>query len=76
MGLFYHHNLMDMHEMAKRTGRPDDAARFLAQARALAESINTHCWDGRWYLMAFDDEGGVIGGLNRIAAVGVGHAMT
>ncbi|MBM4164304.1 MAG: hypothetical protein FJ222_07680 [Lentisphaerae bacterium] len=61
MGLFYHHNLMDMHELAMRSGHPDDAARFLAQARALAESINTHCWDGRWYLLAFDDDGGVIG---------------
>jgi cellobiose phosphorylase len=62
LAIFYHINLMEMQELATRTGRTADAARFLAQARALAEAINTHAWDGRWYLMAFDDEGGVIGG--------------
>ena len=62
MALFYYANLMDMHEIAKRTGRQTDADRFLRQARELSDSINTNCWDGRWYLMAFDDDGGVIGG--------------
>jgi cellobiose phosphorylase len=62
MGFFYHVSLMDMHEIATRTGHKADAARFLAQARELAASINANCWDGRWYLLAFDDDGGVIGG--------------
>ncbi|MEI6211882.1 MAG: hypothetical protein WCR06_09695 [bacterium] len=62
LGIFYHINLMEMHELAARTGRTADAARFLAQARELEATINQHCWDGRWYLRAFDDEGGVIGG--------------
>lgn len=62
MALFYHLNLMDMHEIAARTGHQADAERFLAQARELAKAINDKCWDGRWYLMAFDDDGGVIGG--------------
>ena len=62
MALFYHLTLMDMHEIAARTGRTADAARFLAQARELAATVNDKCWDGRWYLMAFDDDGGVIGG--------------
>jgi cellobiose phosphorylase len=61
MGLFYHHNLMDMHELAERTGRHADGVRFLAQARDLADSINKNCWDGRWYVLAFDDDGGAIG---------------
>jgi cellobiose phosphorylase len=61
MGLFYHCNLMEMYELAKRTGRTADAERFLAQAKALATSINQNCWDGRWYTLAYDDEGGVIG---------------
>lgn len=62
MGFFYHMVLLDMHEIARRTGRPADADRFQAQARALNESINEHCWDGRWYQRAYDDNGGVIGG--------------
>ncbi len=62
LGIFYYINLMEMHELATRTGRSADAARFLAQARELSDSINRNCWDGRWYLMALDDDGGVIGG--------------
>ena len=62
MGMFYHVALMEMHELAARTGRTADAERFLAQARELEATINAKCWDGRWYLRAFDDEGGVIGG--------------
>jgi cellobiose phosphorylase len=62
LGIFYHINLMEMHELAARTGRPADAARFLAEARDLKAVINEKCWDGRWYLRAFDDDGGVIGG--------------
>lgn len=34
-------------ELARRLRRPDDAARLDAQARALGESIQTHCWDPR-----------------------------
>ena len=62
LGIFYHINLMEMHELAARTGRTADAERFLAQARELAATLNAKCWDGHWYLMAFDDDGGVIGG--------------
>lgn len=62
LGMFYHINLMEMHELAARAGRTNDAERFLAQARELAATINEECWDGRWYLRAFDDDGGVIGG--------------
>lgn len=62
LGMFYHINLMEMHELAARTGRTADAERFLAQARELEATINRDGWDGRWYLAAFDDDGGVIGG--------------
>ncbi len=62
LGIFYHINLMEMHAIAARTGRPADAARFAAQALELRTTINEHAWDGRWYLRAFDDDGGVIGG--------------
>jgi len=62
LAIFYHINLMEMHELAARTGKTEDAERFLAQARELEETINDKCWDGRWYLRAFDDDGGVIGG--------------
>jgi len=62
LGIFYYINLMEMHELAARTDRTADAARFLAQAQALKTTINAEGWDGRWYLRGFDDDGGVIGG--------------
>lgn len=34
---------------------------LLARAQMLKENINTHCWDGEWYLAAIDDEGRKVG---------------
>lgn len=62
LGIFYHITLLEMVELAGRTGRKADAQRFLAQARELEATINGVGWDGRWYLQGFDDDGGVIGG--------------
>jgi cellobiose phosphorylase len=61
MGMLYHITLMEMHALATRTGRTDDAGRFLARAQELAASINANCWDGRWYVRAWDDDGVAIG---------------
>jgi cellobiose phosphorylase len=53
--------LADMAEIAARTGRPADARRFAAYRRKLVKAINDKCWDGRWYVRAFDDDGKPIG---------------
>lgn len=62
MGMFFHMVLQDMCEVASRTGHAADAERFRALAREMEATINKNCWDGQWYLRAFDNDGGVIGG--------------
>lgn len=61
LGQFLHIGLTDFAEIATRTRRPADAKRFRAAADRLAKTINAHCWDGRWYVRAFDDAGKPIG---------------
>ncbi|SDZ34062.1 cyclic beta-1,2-glucan synthetase [Jannaschia faecimaris] len=43
--------------LARQAGHPDDADRWLAHADDLAEALEAHAWDGKWYLRAFDDDG-------------------
>ncbi len=51
-----------MEELALKFGRRGAARRYRHWYERMKESLNAHCWDGAWYLRAFDDEGGVIGG--------------
>jgi cellobiose phosphorylase len=53
--------LMEVAEMARRTGRDGDSIRYAAEAERLKRTINEKCWDGRWYVRAFDDDGAPIG---------------
>jgi cellobiose phosphorylase len=39
----------------------DDPAPYLEKARQLAQSLETHAWDGDWYLRAFYDDGSRLG---------------
>ncbi len=48
-------------ELAERLGRGEIAAEMRAGAAELAEAINTHAWDGRWFRRAFDDNGVAVG---------------
>ena len=48
-------------ECAELCGHADDAARFRADARSLAETVETQAWDQAWYLRAFCDDGTPLG---------------
>ncbi|MCC5829054.1 MAG: hypothetical protein JJU36_06355 [Phycisphaeraceae bacterium] len=39
-------------------------------SRELAQAINTHAWDGDWYIRAFDDDGVAVGSANGPASDG------
>jgi cyclic beta-1,2-glucan synthetase len=39
----------------------DDPAPYLQQAETLAKALETHAWDGDWYLRAFYDDGSRLG---------------
>jgi cellobiose phosphorylase len=48
-------------ELAERTDRPGDAARYRGAAAGMSGRINADCWDGEWYMRAFDDAGSPVG---------------
>jgi len=50
-----------MQELAERLGRPDDAKLMAAWHEEMSKAINTHAWDGEWYICALDDDGEPIG---------------
>jgi cellobiose phosphorylase len=47
--------------IAGRTGRTIEVAEFEKLAREMKDRINGACWDGEWYLRAFDDSGAPVG---------------
>ncbi len=53
--------LEDFAECARRTGREEDGRWMRAEAERLRQTVNQHCWDGRWYVAAFDDDHRPIG---------------
>jgi len=50
-----------MEELAGYLGRKKDVELMRRWHKQMAEAINEHGWDGRWYLRARDDEGAPIG---------------
>jgi cellobiose phosphorylase len=47
--------------IAGRTGRTIEVAEFEKLGRDMKDRINGTCWDGQWYLRAFDDSGAAVG---------------
>ena len=50
-----------MEELALKLGRRGAARRYRHWYEQMRESLNRDCWDGAWYVRAFDDEAQVIG---------------
>ena len=48
-------------ECSELFGQADDAARFRADAAALAGTVEAQAWDGAWYLRAYCDDGTPVG---------------
>ena len=44
----------------------DDPAPYLQQAEKLAQALESHAWDGEWYLRAFYDDGSKMGSHESI----------
>jgi len=42
-------------------GEPQQASRYRTVFQTVAEALNTHCWDGAWYIRGTNDHGGIIG---------------
>jgi cellobiose phosphorylase len=52
---------LDLAELAVELGRDAEAEELRGHARAMADAVNEHAWDGAWYARAFDDDGEPIG---------------
>ncbi len=50
--------LIGLYEFIKKSRQ---ASALRAQHRKLSATINKHCWDGAWYVRAWDDTGRVLG---------------
>jgi cellobiose phosphorylase len=53
--------LRECMEMATAYGRPEEAKDWKAMYDRIKTAINTHAWDGEWYIRAFTDEGDPVG---------------
>lgn len=51
----------DFAKVAELKGKKKDAERFAKEAKKLKRIVNEKCWDGKWFVRAFDDEGKPIG---------------
>ncbi|MCB2156604.1 glycosyl transferase family 36 [bacterium] len=61
LGHFLYGVLCDWSDLATQRGESERAAEWTARADALRVAINTHGWDGDWYLRATLDDGSPLG---------------
>lgn len=59
--MLYCRTLLELAELYAFLGRTGEAARCRTAQAAMAAAINAACWDGDWYIRAFDDEGVPLG---------------
>jgi len=52
---------LEMIQMAELIKEKDSAIKYRNMYEEMKKAINESCWDGEWYIRAFDDEGGIIG---------------
>jgi cellobiose phosphorylase len=48
-------------ELADVLGKADIAAEMRTASKELCDTIQANCWDGEWFIRAFDDEGRKVG---------------
>lgn len=61
LSMAYARALLEVVELHNHLGDQEKAARYLARYEKMKMAINTHAWDGAWYVRCFDDAGEAIG---------------
>lgn len=61
LSMAYHKSLLDVIEIAQWLGRRDEAAEMRGYAREISSAVNEHGWDGKWFALAYNDDGRLIG---------------
>jgi len=54
-------SLLELKELFEATGLPEQAAAAAKWQRTMADRVNEHAWDGKWYLRGFCDNGQPLG---------------
>ncbi len=60
-GMFYAAMLNYLKELLISVNRPERIEEVESVRKKLAQSIEEHCWDGEWYIRAFDGDNNKIG---------------
>jgi len=60
-GMLYCRVLTLLAELASFLGKEDEAAKYRKLFAEMKKAVNTHAWDGQWYLRAYDDWGEKLG---------------
>lgn len=60
-GMFFCRALQLLGELAGHLGKTAEAEGFAVLFSRVRQAINSHAWDGAWYLQAFDDDGLKVG---------------
>jgi len=51
--------------LCRRTGNADEAERALQHVASMVEAVESHGWDGEWFLRAYDANGDRVGGRDN-----------
>ncbi|HTV49120.1 MAG TPA: glucoamylase family protein [Phycisphaerae bacterium] len=65
LAFFLHEVLTQFAGLARRRGDSAFAELCAMQARQLADNIESHAWDGRWYRRAYFDDGSPLGSMEN-----------
>lgn len=61
LGQFLYFVIKEIAPLMERRGDVRKLALYRQRAAEIRESINTHCWDGEWFVRAFKDDGTPVG---------------
>jgi cyclic beta-1,2-glucan synthetase len=66
LGWFLYATLMAFADLAEQMGDEQKAVDYREDAKKYAEAIDTHSWDGRWYLRGYYDDGSLLGASSNL----------
>ncbi|MFN8207986.1 MAG: hypothetical protein U0T82_11345 [Bacteroidales bacterium] len=61
LSMAYAEALKQMAGLYDQLSKPDKKEEYLRRYKEISDAVNTHAWDGNWYLRCFDDQGDPIG---------------
>lgn len=63
--MLYCRSALEMLELSEYLRKDEYTAKYKAMLEGMKAAINETCWDGEWYVRAFDDNGKVMGSVKN-----------